>query len=62
MNDPGALATAARRILDEPGLRSRLIAAARARAEAEFDHRTMAKRTLDVYQSVLNRALERVGP
>jgi len=60
MNEPEALAGAARRILDEPGLRSRLIEAARHRAEAEFDHRTMAQRTLEVYQSVLNRSVAAV--
>lgn len=60
MNDPEALARAARRILDEPGLRERLVSAARHRAETEFDHLTMARRTLEVYENVLNRALERV--
>jgi glycosyltransferase involved in cell wall biosynthesis len=56
MNDPEALAAAARRILDEPGLRERLVLAARHRAEAEFDHHTMAQRTLEVYENVLTRS------
>ena len=53
VNDPAALAAAARRLLAEPGLRERLTAAARRRAVDEFDHRVMAGRSLDVYRSVL---------
>jgi glycosyltransferase involved in cell wall biosynthesis len=53
VDDPVALAEAARRVLDEPGLRDRLADAARARAVAEFDHRVMAGRSLDVYRRVL---------
>lgn len=56
VDDPEALAAAARRLLDEPGLRDRLAAAARARAAAEFDHRVMAERCLAVYRSVLGGA------
>lgn len=53
VNDPEALAAAARRLVDEPSLRARLTAAGRARAAAEFDHRVMAERSLAVYRSVL---------
>jgi rhamnosyl/mannosyltransferase len=54
VNDPGALAAAAQRLLDDPPLRARLIAAGRARAAAEFDHRVMAERSLAVYRAVLD--------
>ena len=50
VDDPAALAEAARRILDEPGLRGRLVEAGRRRAAEEFDHRVMAERTLAVYR------------
>ncbi len=53
MNDAGALADAARRLLVEPGLRDRLAAAARARAMQEFDHRVMAQRCLAIYRNIL---------
>jgi rhamnosyl/mannosyltransferase len=53
VNDPAALAAAARRLLDEPGLRQRLTEAGRRRAETEFDHRVMAQRSLDIYRGVL---------
>jgi rhamnosyl/mannosyltransferase len=52
-NDPAAFAAAARRLLAEPGLRTRLAAAARHRAAAEFDHRLMAERSLAIYRRVL---------
>jgi rhamnosyl/mannosyltransferase len=50
LNDPTALAAAARRLLDEPGLRERLSVGARRRAADEFDHRQMARRSLDLYR------------
>jgi rhamnosyl/mannosyltransferase len=53
VNDPGALAAAALRLLREPGLRARLAEAGRARACREFDHRTMAERSLSLYRGVL---------
>jgi rhamnosyl/mannosyltransferase len=53
MNDAGALADAARRLLVEPGLRDRLAAAARHRVVQEFDHRVMAERSLAIYRNVL---------
>jgi glycosyltransferase involved in cell wall biosynthesis len=58
VDDPGALAAAARRLLDEPGLRQRLAGAARARAKAEFDHRVMAERSLEMYRRVLGGTLQ----
>jgi len=54
MNDAVALADAAKRLLVEPGLRDRLASAARVRAVQEFDHRVMAKRSLNVYRNVLS--------
>jgi rhamnosyl/mannosyltransferase len=53
VNDPGAFAAAARRLLDEPGLRDRLAAGARARAIAEFQCETTARRSLALYSAVL---------
>lgn len=53
VDDPLALADAANRLLTEPGLHARLAAGARARAVAEFDHRTMAERSLSIYAQVL---------
>ncbi len=58
VDDPAALAAAARRLLDEPGLRGRLAAAAQARAAAEFDHRVMARRSLEMYRRVLGGTLQ----
>jgi glycosyltransferase involved in cell wall biosynthesis len=56
VNDPAAIAAAAKRLLTEPGLRDRLAAAGRERAAAEFDHRVMAARSLNVYLSVVGAA------
>jgi rhamnosyl/mannosyltransferase len=53
VDDPVALADAANRLLGEPGLRDRLAGAARERAICEFDHRTMAERSLAIYHRVL---------
>jgi rhamnosyl/mannosyltransferase len=53
MNDPAALARAAQRLLAEPGLRHRLSRNARERACREFDHLTMARRSLEVYREIL---------
>lgn len=55
INDPMALAGAARRLLEEPGLRERLGAAAKERARGEFDHRVMARRSIKVYERSLAR-------
>ena len=56
VDDPPAMAAAARRLLDEPGLRDRLAAAGRRRAASEFDHRVMADRSLAIYRAVLSGA------
>jgi len=53
MDNPRALAAAARRLLDEPGLRQRLSAGAMQRAELEFRHETMARRSVEIYQRLL---------
>jgi rhamnosyl/mannosyltransferase len=53
VNDVSALAAAAWRLLEEPGLRDRLVAGGRRRAVAEFDHRVMAERSLEYYRMVL---------
>jgi glycosyltransferase involved in cell wall biosynthesis len=54
VDDPAALAEAANRLVGEPGLRDRLASAARQRARDEFDHRVMARRSIDVYRGVLD--------
>jgi rhamnosyl/mannosyltransferase len=54
VDSPAALAAAARRLLEESGLRERLGAAGRERARREFDNRLMAERSLTLYRSVLN--------
>lgn len=54
MDDPVALAAAAARLLNEPGLRERLADAGRERARREFDHQVMAERSLSIYRRVLN--------
>ncbi len=58
VNDPAAFAAAARRLVEEPGLRDRLSAAAVARA-GEFDWLTMGERSLDVYRSVIGPEVTR---
>jgi glycosyltransferase involved in cell wall biosynthesis len=55
VNDPRALAAASRRLLDDPGLRQRLGEGAASRAAVEFNHRTMAVRSLDVYRRTIVR-------
>jgi glycosyltransferase involved in cell wall biosynthesis len=49
--DDSALVAALRRLLDEPALRARLGAAARARAEERFDVSVMAQRLDAVYRA-----------
>jgi rhamnosyl/mannosyltransferase len=49
LDDPAALAAAARRLVDEPGLRERLAERARRRAVEEFCHRRMGRRSLASY-------------
>jgi rhamnosyl/mannosyltransferase len=53
VDDPAALAAAARRLLEEPGLRDRLANGARARALAEFQAEAMGRRSLDLYSAAL---------
>jgi rhamnosyl/mannosyltransferase len=55
VNDADALASAARRLLDEPGLRQRLAEGALRRVRQEFDHATMAARTLAIYRRAVER-------
>jgi glycosyltransferase involved in cell wall biosynthesis len=52
-NDPGALAAAVVRALDDAALRRRMGAAGRARVLDRFTWRAMAERTVDVYRDVL---------
>ena len=54
INNPDALANAAMRILNEPGLRDRLSAASYQRAYHEFDHITMARRSFELYKRAFN--------
>jgi rhamnosyl/mannosyltransferase len=54
VDDPAALAQAARRLVEEPGLRERLAEGARRRAGTEFNQRHMAQRSLDLYDAGLN--------
>ncbi len=55
VNDSTLFAQTAKRLLDEPGLREKLIANGRERAVAEFDWLLMGRRSLEVYKSVLAR-------
>jgi glycosyltransferase involved in cell wall biosynthesis len=56
VGDAAALAAAARRLLDEPGLRDSLAAGARDRAARDFGADRMAERTLEVYRQALTAA------
>lgn len=51
MNDPAALAAAARRLLDEPGLREPLGQRGRERAAACFSQERMAAQSLEIYRA-----------
>lgn len=53
VKDAAALAGAIATLQDDPGLRARLGAAARAKALAEFDERIVIERTVGVYREVL---------
>jgi rhamnosyl/mannosyltransferase len=55
VGDASALAAAAKRLVEEPGLAERLGSAARARAVAEFRHDVMAARSLVLYAEALGR-------
>jgi glycosyltransferase involved in cell wall biosynthesis len=61
VGDAPALAKAARRLLEEPGLAERLGQAARVRAQAEFRHDVMAERSLALYAEALRTPLPRVA-
>jgi rhamnosyl/mannosyltransferase len=62
VDDPAAFAAAARRLLEEPGLRDRLGACARARAIAEFQCKAMGRRSLALYAGTLAAARRDSGP
>ena len=53
VSDSAALAAAANRLLAEPGLRERLVAAGRERASAEYDWRVMGGRSLAIYWEIV---------
>jgi rhamnosyl/mannosyltransferase len=55
VNEPTAFAAAARRLLDEPGLRERLAAEGVRQACDRFDHRVVAKRSLELYAEAAGR-------
>jgi glycosyltransferase involved in cell wall biosynthesis len=59
--DAAAFARAARRLAEDGELHARLAQAGRKRAQQEFDHRVMARRTLEVYERVLGRARVRAS-
>jgi rhamnosyl/mannosyltransferase len=54
--DPGALASALRKLATDPQLRARLGAQARERAVSHFTNEAMARGTLEVYRKVLPAA------
>jgi glycosyltransferase involved in cell wall biosynthesis len=58
VNDPASFSAAARRLLEEPGLRDRLAAGGRTRAVAEFDRETMGRRSMMLYSAMLSRRTE----
>jgi glycosyltransferase involved in cell wall biosynthesis len=62
VDDPPAFAAAARRLLEEPGLRDRLGAGARARAIAEFQCEAMGRRSMALYTASLAAARQDSGP
>ncbi|MCP3103085.1 glycosyltransferase [Myxococcus sp. K15C18031901] len=62
VGEPDALARAARRLLDEPGLAERLGRGARERAQAELRHDVMASRSLDLYAEALGRPVRAEPP
>ncbi len=62
VDDPAAFAAAALRLLEEPGLRDRLAAGARARAIAEFQCEAMGRWSLALYSATLAVAQHDWGP
>lgn len=57
VRDAPALAQAIARLAADPGLRARLGAAARAKAEARFDERRVVRATLAVYRELCGEAM-----
>jgi rhamnosyl/mannosyltransferase len=55
VEDSAALAAAARRLLEEPGLRQRVSEGASRRAGVEFDHHLMGRRSLTLYRASWDR-------
>jgi len=53
------LAAAVNTLLDDPGLRDRMAAQARARVEQQFSWTSIARQTLELYQELVDRARER---
>ncbi|WP_224243337.1 glycosyltransferase [Hyalangium gracile] len=62
MGDAEALARAARRLLEEPGLAQKLGQGARARAVEQFRHDVMAERSLALYAEALQASQEDRSP
>jgi rhamnosyl/mannosyltransferase len=56
VNDPMALADAARSLLENESLHRQLSEGARHRAADDFDHMTMARRSVQIYHRALNAA------
>jgi starch synthase len=54
-SDPGALAAAINRLLDDPDLARRMGIAGRKRAVADFSWRAIAEQTVTLYEQVLSR-------
>jgi glycosyltransferase involved in cell wall biosynthesis len=55
VRDPEALATAIARLVDDPAMRTRMGAAARARALSDFDERTIVATIVREYRALLGR-------
>jgi glycosyltransferase involved in cell wall biosynthesis len=62
VDDPAAFAAAARRLLEEPGLRNRLATGARARTIAEFRSEAMGRRSLALYSATLSASSREKAP
>ncbi|WGV28998.1 glycosyltransferase [Halotia branconii] len=60
INDSIALASAAKRLLYEPGLRTKLVIASRKRSEY-FNQETMAQRSFELYEEVLSQESNYIG-
>ncbi len=59
-NDSLAFAAAAKRILEESGLRERLVKAGRTRAVTEFDQYVMAQRSLEFYSQIIEEPQDEI--